>query len=1034
MNITRLAIRRPITIVMVLGFFVLAGIVAFSKIPVRRLPNVNFPFVRITISDPGTSAATVASTVTTPVETALSSQSGIVSMIGTSGPGRSSVAVQYVGGTNVAQAAASISLALDKIARRLPVTASAPSIVTANPNALPMMNVAIYGSLSQSQLYQLVTNTVAPALQEVPGVAQATVVGGRPSVINVTISESLLNNYGLSLNQVTGAMNSQNVSISGGTTVIGSQDLATKTRGGYTSLSQLADLPIASRSGSIITLSNVATIQPGLLAATSQATLNGHPAVGLVITASSTANSLAVDTQLRNTLSNLNQQFPAGVHYAVTGDITNYTHAALANVQLDLFLGVLIAGLMLLLFLHRLKNTLIVMIAIPVSLVSTIAAMYFMGFSLDLISLMALSLLIGILVDDSIVVLENIHRHRSMGKPPGQAALDGRMEIGAAAVAITLTDVVVYAPVAFVSGNVGQLFREFGLTIVAATLFSLAVSYTLTPMLAAHWGASKGSESESRFGGWFNSRFDRLRAKYSQWIKWSLQNRLLITGIAAAAFLSSFLIVKSGVLATTFVPREDNGVLTVNTSMPPGTPLSLSQSTFARFGRKIQHMKGVTDVFVSTGYAGGTGAAHNSGQITVDLAPKGTRPSIYAYVKRIDRLARRYPGLVARGHVQNPLVVGGARATSINILGPNLTVLQNLASHIVTKLSQNPSVSQVSSSVTPPIPELSVNVNRPAAAYFGVSTSAIGSAISTALGTTAVAPLITSSTAPSTAIHVGFTSANGMTPSQIASIPIGSTHGVIPLSMVASLSETPGTSKIVQINREYAVSVSASTTSANIGPATQALQSAAQQVGLPTGYAIQLGGQAAQQQQAFGPLLQALGLSVVLIYMLMAALYESLTDPFAVLLSLPLALLGGLLGLWITGQAISIFSILAMIMLMGLVAKNAILLIDYTKTLRKRGMPRNEALAVAGSTRIRPILMTTFTMIGAMLPLAISSGSGASQRVPIAVVLIGGLITSTLLTLLVIPVIYSLIDDGVERLKARGPSAVVISPESSGGG
>lgn len=1019
MNITSLAIKRPITIVMILGFFVLAGIVAFTKIPVRRLPNVNFPFVRVTIGDPGASAATVSSNVTTRVENALSSQSGVVSMVGTSGPGRSVVALQYVGGTNIGQASASVALALDKIARLLPITATAPSIVTANPNALPMMNVAIYGPLAQSQLYQLATNTVAPAVQEIPGVAAATVVGGRPPVINVTLNESVLSAYGLSFNQVLSAMKGQNVEVSGGTTVVGSQDLATKTQGGYTSLAQLDSLPVASRAGNTITLGDVATIQNGLLAATSQATLNGHPAVGLVITASSTANSLAVDTQIRDTLANLSQQFPPGVHYTVTGDITNYTRSALSNVELDLFLGIFVAGLVLLTFLHRLKNTLIVMVAIPVSLVSTIAAMYFMGFSLDLISLMALSLLIGILVDDSIVVLENIHRHRMMGKAPEVAALDGRMEIGAAAVAITLTDVVVYAPVAFVSGNVGQLFREFGLTIVAATLFSLAVSYTLTPMLAAR-GESRTttpSENQGRLGTWFNHGFGRLQTRYRQWITWSLRHRLMVAGISVAALLGSVAIIKSGVLPTTFVPREDNGVLTVNTSMPQGTPLNVSQSTFTAFSKRIQHLKGVSDVFVSAGYAAGAGAAHNSGQITVDLAPRGSRPSIYTYVKHIDKLARRYPGLIARGHVQNPLVVGGGRATTINVLGPNLTVLQNLAQKIVAKLNHNPAVSQVSTSVKGPIPELSINVNQAQAAYFGVNTASIGATIAAALGTTTVPPLIISNTQPSMTIHVGLSPTNSMTPAQLMNIPVNAPHGVVPLGDVANISETPGVSKITQMNREYAVSVSASTTQGNIGPATAALTGAARAVGIPTGYAVQLGGQALQQQRSFGPLIQAFVLSIILVYMLLAALYESLADPLAVLLSLPLATIGALLGLWVTGQAISIFSILAMIMLMGLVAKNAILLIDYTKTLRKRGMERNEALVTSGSTRIRPILMTTATMIAAMLPLALSHGSGSSQRIPIAVVLISGLTTSTLLTLLVIPVIYSLIDDGVSWVR-----------------
>lgn len=1012
MNITALSIRRPITIVMILGFFVLAGIVAFSKIPVRRLPNVNFPFLRITISDPGASAATMSTSVTAAVENALATQSGLVSMQGTSSAGRSVVALQYIGGTNISQVEPSVSLALAKIARRLPSSASSPIIKTTNPNALPMMNIAVYGHLATSQLNGLVSSTVLPAIEEIPGVASANMVGGHVAAVNVVVHQSKLNAYGISLTQVAAALKSQNASINGGTASVGQQSLPAKTNGGYQSATQLDSLPVASRQGSTIFLQNVATVSSGLAASTSHAQLNGKPAVGLVVTASSTANTLAVDHAVRQTLASLSTTLPVGVHATVTGDITNYTHAALNNVEWDLFIGIFMAGLVLLLFLHRLRNTLIVMAAIPVSLVSTIAVMYFMGFSLDLISLMALSLLIGILVDDSIVVLENIHRHRKLGEDHIQSAINGRMEIGAAAVAITLTDVVVYAPIAFLGGNVGQLFHEFGLTIVSATLFSLLVSYTLTPMLAARWGKDEATKEPGRFEAWFTQGFDKLRAGYRHAITWSLSHRLRIFAVSVVALVGSILIVTDHVLPTTFVPREDNGVLTINATLPAGTSLSLSQATMEKFGHRIQHLKGVQQVFVSTGYAAGKGGGANRAQVTVDLGPKGTRPSIYKYVKRIDIMARKFPGLVARGHVQNPLVVGGARAASINILGPNLSVLNHIAQQVVTAAQKDPNVSQVSSSAGSAAPQLTVSVNHAQAAYFGVTSATIGTAVATALGKINVPPLVTSNTAPSIPIKV--TLAGVLNPEKIDQIPIPSAQGMIPLSEVASLKESATAGKITTLNHQYAVSVSASVPNGNIGNATQILQTTAQHVGIPAGYSIALGGQALQQHRAFGPLLEAFGLSILLIYMLMAALYESFFDPLVVIGSLPLATVGALLGLWVTHQALSIFSILALIMLMGLVAKNAILLIDYTKTLRKRGFDRDAALIESGSTRIRPILMTTATMIGSMLPLAVSQGSGSSERVPIAVVLIGGLLTSTLLTLVVVPVVYSLVDDSVQ--------------------
>ncbi len=1019
-NVTALSIRRPVTVLMVLGFLVVAGAVAFTKLPVRRLPNVSFPFVRVVIGDPGTSASTVSQTITTPVEKALSSESGVVSMVGTSAPGRSTVALQYAGGTNVDQAAASISLALARVAKGLPPTATPPSIIKANPKALPMMDVAVSGPLAASQLYTLVTSVVAPALEEQPGVAQVTVVGGRAPVVTVALSPAELAAYGLSVPQVTAAMKAQNVAVSGGATVVGGQELLARTNGGYPSVAALEALPVASRPGGAVLLGQVASVSQGLAQAQSAATLNGTPAVGLVVTASSTANSLAVDDAVRAELATLAPQLPPGVHATIIGDVTDYVRAALSNVELDLFLGILFAALVLALFLHRLANTVIVMLAIPVSLVATFAVMYFLHFSLDLISLMALSLLIGILVDDSIVVLENIHRHRSMGKDPAAAAVDGRMEIGAAAVAITLTDVVVYAPVAFVSGNVGQLFREFGLTIVAATLFSLLVSYTLTPMLAARWARlPRPASVGAGVGRRFDAGFDALRARYRKVIAWSLRHRLAVVGVALAALVGSVGIVRSGVLPTTFVPPEDNGVVTVNARLPVGTPLPSAQATLAGYARKVQHLPGVTDVFVSSGYGAGVGSAHNLGQLTVDLAPSGSRPPIRSYVKKLANLARSFPGLAAHGHVQSPFIAGGARAASVDIVGPDLATLDRLATQVADRLAGNPAVSQVSTSVPTPTPELSITVDRATATYLGVSPATIGATVASALGTSGVPPLVTSSTAPAEPIEVTFGSGARLTPAQLAAIPVPTGHGSVPLSAVATLTETPGPGQITQIDGQYAVAVSASSPTGNSGPATAALLAAAHGIGLPTGYALQLGGQSAQQSRAFGPLLQALGLSILLVYMLMAALYESLLDPLAVLFAVPLATIGALVGLWAAGLPISIFALIAMIMLMGLVSKNSILLIDYTKTLRRRGVARDRAIIDAGATRIRPILMTTATMVFAMAPLAFGNGSGASERMPVGVVLIGGLLSSTVLSLLVVPVLYTLLDDARHRLRRR---------------
>ena len=1024
-GLTARAVRRPITTVMVFGLLIVLGVVAFTKLPVRRLPNISYPYLKVSIADPGTNAAAVAQSITAPVEKVLSSQPGVTTMVGTSAPGRSSVAIELAGGTNVSQTAASIALSLGRVARSLPAGASPPAIVQANPNALPMMNVAISGPLAPSQLYELATNLVAPTLQEIPGVAEATVVGGRAPEVVVDVASTALAAYGLSMDEIAAALRAEDVTATGGLVDVGPHALVVRVHGGYGSAAQLADLPVASRPGGAVLLGDVATVSQSVAAAQSAASLNGAPAVGLVVEAASGANSLAVDTAIRTALSRLGPELPAGVTATITGDVTTYVRAALSDVELDLFLGILIAALVLALFLHRLASTLIVMVAIPVSLVATFLVLYFLHLSLDLISLMALSLLIGILVDDSIVVLENIYRHRSLGAPPQLAAIEGRREIGAAAIAITLTDVVVYLPIAFVSGNLGQLLREFGLTIVAATLFSLLVSFTLTPMLAARFardGASRpgpvGRGAWHRFGRGFDAWFTRLCDRYRAVVRWALHHRLLVITLALSCLGLSVGIVQAGVLPTTFVPREDNGVVTVNVQLPPGTPLTGDRRVLASFARRLERLPSVRDVFVAAGYASGTGTGTNVGQLTLDLGPRSSRPPIGTYVSRVAHLARRfYPGMTAHAHVQNPFVASGSRAASITLLGPSLSELGHLAAEIAARVGGNPAVSQVSTSVPPSTPQLSIAVNHVQAAYLGVSASAIDAAVAAALGSTSMPPLVVSPTAPTEPISLVLDGGTALTPAELAAIPIRAAHGTVPLSSVATLVATTGPAKITQVDREDAVTISASSPSGNSGPAMAALLGASAQVRRPTGYSMTVGGEALQQRAAFGPLLSALELSLLLIYMLLAALYESFADPLAVILAVPLATVGALAGLWAAGLPISIFALLAMIMLIGIVSKNAILLVDYAKTLRRRGLSRDQAIVEAGATRLRPILMTTATMVAAMAPLAFGSGIGSSQRMPVGTVLIGGLLSSTLLTLVVVPVLSSLIDDARRFLR-----------------
>ena len=1041
MNPTRLALVRPVTICMFVGALILMGLISFQYLPVQQLPTVSFNFVSVVISLPGATPDEMEQSVTLPVENALSGISGISNMSGSSSNGTSRVSLQLAAGADVNTVADDVAQAVGRIQGRLPTGIGTPQIVKANPNATPIMNLAFTGA-PLDQLYSLATNQLAPDLQQVLGVASVSVNGGLIPQVSVTVDPQALAAYGVSLTQVTNAINTQNVSVPGGITTEGGKVLTVSTDAYFQSVSQLQNLVVASPGGTPVTLGQVATVKSGTAPIDQFTHLDGKDAVGLVVTAQSGANIVAVDDAVKKELAKLTPTLPPGVRYSIINDQTVYTHQSLLAVEEDLALAVILPSLVLLLFLHRFRNMLIVVLAIPTSLISSFIVMHFLGFSLDLISLLALSLLTGILVDDSVVVLENINRHLGLGKKPFEAALEGRMEIGLAAVAITLTDVVVYLPVAFTTGLVGEIFKEFGLTIVAATLFSLFVSFTLTPLLASKWLKEpmdledvRGSSHHgfgARFAAWWERGYGRLRAGYGRLIDRALRHRPLVVliGVGALAFSLAFL--PLGWVGTEFTPQEDNSQFSVNVSMPNGTPLDITQDYVTRLDDEIRAMPGVVQTYATAGVRGGFGggATSTSGNIAVDLLPVGQRPAINSYINRVRALSSQFPSANIITNISSPLRIGGQRDVGVVLQGPDIKTLDQVATQVAQVMRAQPGVTQVRDESAQAVPELSVQVNRAAAANLGVTANQVGSAVSTAITGSTVNYLRPNGSTVQTPIVVGLADGSTMTPQRLEQLPIVTTSGgVIHLGQVANVTLSSQPAQLNDQNRQLEVSVSAAATDVPLGTVAAEIQQAiATDVAIPPGYSYTLNGAAQQQSQVFAPLEAAFALAIILVYMLASALYESLLYPLAVLLGLPLATFGAFLALAVTHETLNLYSFMGLIMLTGLVAKNAILLVDYTNTLRKRGYPRWDALVEAGRTRLRPILMTTCTMTFAMIPLALKIGAGSEERSPMATLLIGGLITSTLLTLVFIPVIYSYLDDLGMFLARLGWVALPFAP------
>jgi HAE1 family hydrophobic/amphiphilic exporter-1 len=754
----------------------------------------------------------------------------------------------------------------------------------------------------------------------------------------------------------------------------------------------------------------------------------GADAIGMSITKAADANTLETAAGVRRAIEQIQRTLPPGVEIGIRNDASRFVSHSVDAVKFDLFLAILLTGIVLFLFLHTWRNTIIVLISIPTCLVSTFLLMYIFGFTLNTISLMAMALMIGILVDDSIVVLENIARHLGMGENPLDAALNGRSEIGLAAIAITLTDVVVFVPISFMQGNIGKLFREFGLTIASATLLSLLVSFTLVPVLASRWLKShEGHENQRGFAGAWERGFDRLGRGYRRLLAWALHHRPIVVVTAAALLIVSFLPLPLNLIGQEYAPNEDDGQFQINTEMPPGTSLAANSAAMARLEQGLIQMPEVEAFTTTVGSGGGgQGGVERNGTISVQLIEKNRRSrSVFDVMQEVRGLQAQIPGMRLRASVQSPLIGGGSTPISIRLIGDNMHTLQELAGQVETLIRETPGTVDIRNEAAVGEPEVRALLDRQRMADLGITATQVSNALRTAIAGLTVTQLRVEGQAGiditvlankdlrndltmlgDIPIPVGLGTGTNTT-----NVPTGGAATIVRLGQVADLRLVTGPSSIDRSDRQRQVSVSANLAGRSVGDAARDINAGLRRIPVPAGYTVRWVGQADQLNIARAALLSALVISVILVYMLLVALYESWLYPLAIMFSLPVALTGAFAGLLLTGNTFNVFSMIGLIMLMGLVAKNGILLVDFTNLLRRRGLARNAALLEAGPTRLRPIVMTTATVICAMMPLALKLHEGAESRAPMAVVLIGGVFTSTLLTLVLVPVMYSYLDD-----------------------
>ncbi len=995
------------------------GIYSYNQMGVDLLPRMDWPIVSVVTVYPGAGPQEVENDVSKPLEDGLSSLNSIDNIRSYSRENVSVVVVQFSFSTDVNTAANDVQRSVDMVRSRLPKDAEAPRVQKADLNSFPIVRISAQGDMEPTALYQFIKDNVKTALEHVPGVATVELVGGKQREIKVQVKNARLRAYNVSLMRVAQALASDNIDFPAGTVTGATREYTVRLSGKFQSLDQLREMVIASTPQGVIHLGDIAEVRDSYKTeGQTYSSIGGEPAIGMIIQKTSDANSVKTSDGIQKELQILEKAYGgSGLKFTVAQDITQFTRNSINEVRRDLGLAILMVAITLFLFLHSLRNSFIVLLSIPTSLISTFVFMYAMGFTINLVSTMALALVIGILVDDSIVVLENIHRHLELGEEKREAAINGRSEIGFAAVAITLVDVVVFLPIAMVGGLVGKIFREFGLTIVVSTLISLFVSFTLTPMLASRWSSLKLYSDESavgRFVNWFEGLQKRLDSGYRRILGWALARKKTVLAMSGAALFISLLPIPLHLIGTEFLTQPDRGEFALTIEMPVGTPLDRTDQTLTQIENRLKADPSIERYFSTVGVSEQTfqkSTQPNLGQIQIKLVSRQRRTlstdEIMAHVKGI---ADSYPGVVSRTSVIGMWGTANYSPLEVEIQSENLSDVVAASQKIGDIMAKTEGGTDIKSTWQTARPEIQIVVDREKAASFGLTLGDVAAVLQTAIQGAVVTKYNDSGTDYD--IRLQLAEGDRDEASEIRNLTLMTRSGrQVYLGQIADVVGGNGPVEIDRKDRERLVTILGNLTgSRSLGDVTRDIQSGIAALDLPSSIKVFFGGDTENMSDMFRDMVLALAVAILFVYMIMVSLFESYAHPFTIMFSLPVALVGGMLALFLTGQTLNTFSMIGVIMSMGLVTKNAILLVDYTNTLRGRGYEMIDAILEAGPTRLRPIVMTTATMVFGMLPLALGLGAGSEIRQSMAIVVIGALISSSLLTLILVPVMYTYVD------------------------
>ncbi|MBI4494986.1 MAG: efflux RND transporter permease subunit [Chloroflexi bacterium] len=1045
MWLSDLSIRQPHLITMLMVAAIVVGALFYSRMGLDLLPDISLPIVAVRTVYPGASPSEVERSVSRPLEDAVVSLNGVESVRSTSRDGVSIVIVEFQLERDAKAAADDVRTRVGAVRNALPADVKEPLIERFDPSAAPILSVAVSdtsGKRSPEQLRTLVDDALKPRLERVPGVGSVEATGGRVREVHVDLQRDRLEALGVAPQQVIQAVRGENVDVPGGRVVEGAREQVVKTAGQFRSLEELGAVPVPTARGASVQLKDMADVSDGYADVRALRRLDGQDAVVATIQKQSGTNTVAVAEAVKRELPRIRQDYPDLGVVAAT-DQSEFTREAVSDVQLSMLLGGLLAALVVFAFFRDWRNTLVTVAGLPVIVLGTFAAMHALGMGLNMLTLMALSLSIGMLIDDAIVVRENIFRHMETGEEPWVAAQRGTAEIALAVLAVSSTIVAVFLPIAFASGIVGKLLRDFGLTVALAVLLSLVEAFTLAPMLSAHFFKRIEPHQRGQRAGRVERLFRGLDAGYRRLLGWALRHRLLALGVGLALFFASLGVVP--LMPRTFVPETDQGAFEVGVELPPGARLEATDRAARQLEAILRRRPEVAHVFTTVGSEdGGVGKA----ALQVKLVAKGhgLTQQVVAAVRPELEAATRGARLSVAPASATQLAGGGTvisalrgRPIQFSLQGASYQDLDAASLQVMAALQEVPGAVDVDRSIQPGQPGVAVVVDRPRAADLGVSAAQVGSTVRALVNGERAGGFQTGDREVD--VIVRLQAADRASADDLLRLPITAGRGVlVPLASMASAVPSTEPAAIERQDRQRQVLVGAGYLGRSQGAVVADARAAVAGLRLPPGVTARIAGQERFTDDAFSSVGLALGLAILFVYMILASQFASFIHPLTIMLALPFSVVGALLALFGAGKALDLLAMIGLILLLGLVTKNSILLVDFTNQLKRRGRSTREALLEAGPIRLRPILMTTLAMIFGMVPVAAGVGAGAELRQSMGIGVIGGLLTSTVLTLVAVPVAYSLIDDLVGLVRrshvpgvapASAMHAARLEPEES---